>query len=185
MEEIKKIHKLFSLKEVDRYGIVKDRQESSAEHSYSSLMLAQYFLPKIKKNLDELKVMKMLLYHDVVEIEAGDTYFLDYKPEEKERNALKILKKKIPGSMAGEIEDLWEEFEENKTPEAKFCQAIDKFDPVIHFLEHKKEWKKAKVTEKIMRDRKDRYFKEFPVIMEMWDKIVDYYKKEGCFLDDK
>ncbi len=172
------------MKEVDRYGIVKDRQESSAEHTYSCLVLAQYFLPKITQRLDELKVMKMLLYHDVVEIEAGDTYFLDHKPPEKEKNAFKILKKQIPPAMAKEIEKLWVEFEYGKTQEAVFCQAIDKFDPAIHLLEHKKVWRKAKLNEKIVREKKDHYFKDFPVIMDMWNKILEYAKKNDYFVDE-
>ena len=182
MKEVKKLHKLYELKEVDRYGFVKKRQESSAEHTYSCLITAQYFLPKIKQKLNEKKIMKMLLYHDVVEIEAGDIYWLDKKQttkKEHETKAFQKLKTKIPASMAKEIHSLWKEFEANKTKEAKFCQAIDKFEPVIHFLEAKQWWQKQKLSEEFLRSKKDHYFKDYPPIMKMWNRILKYVKKNN------
>ena len=185
MDEIKKLHRFFALKEVERVILVKERQESTAEHVYSSLMLAQYFLPRIGKSLDEKKVMKIILYHDLVEIEAGDVFILDVEgrknKKEKERVAFQKLKEQIPQSMVKEIEALWNEYEEKKTPEAKFCNAIDKLDPCIHLLEDKKIWQKYKLTEPIIRKMKDHHFKEFPQIMQMWNKIVEYAKKNGYF----
>ncbi|MBS3176698.1 HD domain-containing protein [Candidatus Woesearchaeota archaeon] len=187
MDEIKKLHRLYALKEVDRYGVVKHRRESTAEHVYSCLVLAQYFLTKTRRKLDQNKVMKMLLYHDIVEIESGDVYFLDEKKLEQkkkiENKAFERLKKQIPSSMTKEIESLWREFEENKTKEAKFCQAIDKFDPAVHFLEKKEDWVKQKLTEKIVREKKDPYLKDFPEIMAMWNKIIAYAKKNGYFVE--
>ena len=100
MEEIFKLYNLFKLKEIERRGRVRGRQESAAEHVYGCLVLAEYFLPKVQQKLDTLKVLRMLVYHDLAEIEAGDTFILDKEKiktqKEREADAAKILRDKIP-----------------------------------------------------------------------------------------
>lgn len=73
METINKLRKFYHLKNVDRDAVVGKRKESSAEHSWSTLILADYFLNIMNdKSLNRLKVYELLLYHDIVEIESGD-----------------------------------------------------------------------------------------------------------------
>jgi len=150
------------------------------------LILAQYFFPKIKQKLDELKAMKMLLFHDIVEIEAGDTFILSSahtkNQQEKEMKAFKSLKNKIPREISKEYEKLWIEYEENKTNEAKFCQAIDKLDPVVHSIFKKADWKINKFTEKKLRDKKEKYFADFPEILDFFNKLIDYANKNDYFV---
>ena len=76
MHELDRIFELYKLKQVNRNTNVLLRKESTAEYVFSSMILAQYFLKKIK-GLNENKVMKLLLYHDLVEVYAGDNYTFD------------------------------------------------------------------------------------------------------------
>lgn len=76
MKDIESLHKALQLKLIERKGKVRDRQESTAEHVYGCLILAEHFMPSVE-DIDELKVFRMLLYHDMVEIEAGDVFLLD------------------------------------------------------------------------------------------------------------
>ena len=86
MEEINKLRRLYHLKHVDRFNSVLKRKESSAEHSWSCLILADYFLNLMKdRDIDRLKVYELLLYHDVVEIEAGDIGLLETE-KRKDKN---------------------------------------------------------------------------------------------------
>lgn len=178
MDEIKKLYNLMKLKEVERRGRVGSRQESSAEHTYGCLILAEYFLPKINQKLDSLKVLRMLTYHDVVDIEAGDTFLLDEKNRktqpQREAAAANILTAKIPKEISTEFKKLWDEFNQRKTPEAKFCQAIDKIEPVLHSLFDKEAWIINNFTEKKLRDKKEGYFLQFQPIMDFFNALVRY-----------
>lgn len=183
MEEIIKLRKLYGLKKVYRANSVENRKESSAEHSWSCLILADYFLNITDIKLDRLKVYELLMYHDVIEIEAGDTPL--HKEEErknqreKELKALNKLKHEIPRELKTKFVNLVNEFEENKTKEAKFAQAIDKLDAQIHELDYKKDWKGW--TEEFLRAEKEIYFKEFPKIKQAFEKITDYARENGYF----
>ncbi len=107
-----------------------DRIESDAEHTYSMLMLAFYFFCKNKlKNLDFIKIMKMILCHDLGEIEIGDiTPFDNYDIKLKhsqEQNAIRTIFEKYKLS---ELLSIWQEYNERKTPESKFVKFIDNLD---------------------------------------------------------
>lgn len=183
MEEIIKLRKLYGLKKVYRANSVENRKESSAEHSWSCLILADYLLNITNIKLDRLKVYELLMYHDVVEIEAGDTPMHKHEErknqKEREQKALNKLKNEVPKELKTKFVNLVNEYEENKTMEAKFAQAIDKLDAQIHELDYKKDWKGW--TEKFLRDEKEKYFREFPKIKQAFEKITDYAKKSGYF----
>jgi len=185
IEEIRKLNELFKLKEVKRRGSVAGRPESSAEHSWSCIVLAEYFLPKLRQKIDEKKVIKMLLYHDLIEIKSGDTFFFDDKAtknqKQKEYSALEALRKSIPTQIFRDFIALWKEFDENKTTEAKFCNAIDKLDPIIQSAFSKFEWKKYKISEKLLREKKQPYFEPFPEINEVFEDFIEYAKKNKYF----
>lgn len=142
MEEIIKFKKFNELKKVYRFNSVGDRKESSAEHSWSSLMLADFFLNQMELKIDRLKVYELLMYHDVIEIETGDVPLDPYNSREgKKENEFKgmhILKDKLPKSMRDKFVELFTEFEEHKTIEAQFAIAIDKMDAIIHEIDLRK-----------------------------------------------
>ena len=132
------------LKSLERRGWilrnVSGRVESDAEHTFSMMLLALDILAKNQLNLNENKVLKMIAYHELCEIDAGDTIPYDKvsKEEEfsKEYACIKRLSKEygLP-----EIESLWLEYEENKTPEAQFVKKLDKYDAVMQARIYSKE----------------------------------------------
>jgi len=114
-----------------------DRYENSAEHSWhiclSALLLKEYANEPI--NID--RVIKMLLIHDLGEIDAGDTIvYATNKEEIKQREAegFKRLFALLPPEISSELIELWQEFEECKTPEAIYANAIDRIPPVLQNL---------------------------------------------------
>ena len=90
-------------------------------------------------------------------------------------------KKKVPKLLSNEIKELFLEYEDNKTREAQFVKAIDKLEPIIHNLSHPKLWKDHKVTEKILRDKKEEAISKFPQILEVFEELVDILKNENYF----
>jgi len=78
---------------------------------------------------------------------------------------------------------LWLEYEENTTDEARFCQAIDKLDPIIHSIFKKSDWRANKFTEKRLREEKEKYFIDFPTIIDLFNKLVKYAKDNDYFIE--
>ncbi len=177
-----KIRKLYELKKVYRANSVESRKESSAEHTWSSLMLADFFLNIMKnRNIDRLRVYELLMYHDVVEIEAGDIpIHHEDKRKHKKKNELKALmklKNEIPEAQAVKLVELFNEFEEKKTIEARFANAIDKIDAQIHELDYKKDWR-GWTEEMLRRFYSAKSFEEFPELSEAFEEIVKFVKKK-------
>ncbi len=188
MEDLLKFRIINRLKSVYRSSSVDDRKENSAEHSWSCLLLADFFLEKIEQKIDRLKVYELLMYHDLVEVESGDTH--PHSKEDKNNQVLrelegaKKLRKKLPSDMSDKYWKLFEEFEEQKTLESKFAKAIDKLDAVIQEIDYKDDWKNW--SREMLYDMKAKYFKEFQIIMETFKKMLDYFEEEDYFgLDSK
>ena len=185
MEDLLKIRKFYELKKVYRMNTVENRKESSAEHTYSCLILADYLLSSLKLKLDKIKVYELVLYHDVVEIEAGDIpiHHLEKKKNKKENElkALHSLKDKIPKLLKSKFVNLFLEFEEQKTREAKFAKAVDKLDAIIHELDYKKDWKGW--SEKFYRSLNDEPFIQFPELKNAYETINDFARKNSYFDD--
>ena len=186
MEEINKLRKLYQLKNVERACSVQGRKESAAEHSWSSLILADYFMSIMEKKLDRLKVYELLMYHDVVEIEVGDIpiHHEDKRVNKKEieLKAMMKLKEDFPEVMKEKIWELFNEFENQETREAKFAKAIDFFDAELHELDYKQDWKGW--TEEMLRKYKSKAFDEFQEVKEQFDKMLEYCHEEGYFGQD-
>ena len=187
MDDIFKLRKIYALKNVYRSGSVGERKESSAEHSWSCMIIADYFLTKSRIKIDRLKVYELLMYHDLVEIYAGDSpLYLDIagkKQSEKELAAMNILKDELPKTLGEKFVKLFLEFEDNKTKEARFAKAIDKLDIEIHEMDYKKDW--IGWTEEYLRKKKEPYFKDFPELLKVFNATVDYCKKNGYFNQEK
>ncbi len=125
-----------NLKSVVRRNYLLDgsRFEDTAEHSWHAALAAWVFKDFANDPIDIDKVIKMLLIHDVVEIEAGDTC-LFYAEEvedqaERELKAAEHLFGILPETQGGELKNLWLEFEARNTPEARYAKAIDRFMPM-------------------------------------------------------
>ena len=183
MDQIHKFRVFNKLKSVYRFTSVDGRKESVAEHSWSCLVLADFFLSQMKIRLDRVKIYELLMYHDVVEIETGD---VPLHPEveskgkkEKEMEAMLVLKEKIPDVLSQKFVDLFQEFEDNKTKEAKFARAIDQLDAEIQELDHKEDWKGW--TREFVLEKKGKFFNEFPELKKAFDSVLDYLTENNYF----
>ncbi|MBN2065005.1 MAG: HD domain-containing protein [Sedimentisphaerales bacterium] len=113
-----------------------DRQENSAEHSWQVTLLALTLAPYSINTIDPFKVVKMLLIHDLVEIDAGDKmiYSKAHDDFDNELKAAKRIFGLLPDTIRDEYLALWTEFELRQTNESKFAYALDRLMPVLQNL---------------------------------------------------
>jgi putative hydrolase of HD superfamily len=137
--QIEFILEVDKLKKILRQTTLLDRsrQENSAEHSWHIALLVLVLSEYAETdNLNLLRVIKLLLAHDLVEIDAGDTYCYDESglqdQKEREARAADRIFNILPEDQAKSFRSLWHEFEDRKTPESKFANALDRFQPLIH-----------------------------------------------------
>ena len=130
IEKLKNVHRKTKPVGMDRY-------ENSAEHSWhvclSALMLKDY----ANEQVDIDRVIKMLLIHDLGEIDAGDTIIYASETEESKNNeaaGLERILSLLPGNKAKEYMELWYEFESGETIDSKYAKAIDRVPPLLHNL---------------------------------------------------
>lgn len=131
------------IKEIDKVKYIlrqsrlfnSDRRENDAEHSWHLALMAIVLAEHSDKPIDLLKVLKMLLIHDIVEIDAGDTFFYssteNHDNREEELAGAKRIFGILPKSQAEELIAIWKEFEAAETDEAKFAKSMDRFEPLL------------------------------------------------------
>jgi putative hydrolases of HD superfamily len=160
-KQVRFILEVDKLKEIFRQTICTQsrRAENDAEHSWH-LCLAVIVLAEHanESRLDVLKVLKMVIIHDLVEIDAGDTFAYDTArmtgQHEREAKAADRIFGLLPSDQEAEFRTLWDEFEEKRSPEAKFAAAIDRFQPVLlNCSTEGAAWKRHAVTADRVRDR--------------------------------
>jgi putative hydrolases of HD superfamily len=136
-QQLRFIVALDGLKNILRVTTLTDgsRPENSAEHSWHVAMMALILHEHAPQPLDPLHVIKLLLVHDIVEIDAGDTYCYDEQgysdKERRERAAAIRLFGLLPDDQASQLLALWEEFEAMHTPAALLANAVDRLQPFI------------------------------------------------------
>lgn len=134
IEFIKEIDKLKYIQRRTKL-INSDRNENDAEHSWHLAIMAVVLAEHANEPVDILKVVKMLLIHDLVEIDAGDTFIYDTQKDhtntDEERLAAKRIFGMLPEAQAKELTDIWEEFEAGNSAEAKFARAMDRLEPLL------------------------------------------------------
>jgi 5'-deoxynucleotidase YfbR-like HD superfamily hydrolase len=118
------------------YLIDSDRHENSAEHSWHLAVAAMVLAEHAKEKVDVSKVIQMVLVHDLVEIDAGDTFIYDDAANvgkaAREQEAANRLFGLLPDEQAQTFMTLWREFEDRQTPESKFAFALDRLMPILH-----------------------------------------------------
>lgn len=111
------------------------RRENDAEHAWHMAVMVWLLREYANEPLDLAKTMMMVLIHDVVEIDAGDTYAYDAAGKatahDREEKAAERLFGLLPEDQGEELRALWEEFEEYETPEARFAHTMDNFQPML------------------------------------------------------
>ncbi|MCP3909372.1 MAG: HD domain-containing protein [Actinomycetia bacterium] len=136
-------HRLRFLLELDRLkGILRrslvlagERRENSAEHSWHLALFAIVLAPYAEEPVDLARVVTMLLLHDVVEIDAGDTYIYDKaavaRKAEEEHQAAQRIYGLLPGDEGAELRGLWEEYERQDTADSRFAHSVDRLQPLL------------------------------------------------------
>ena len=153
-QQVEFIVEIDKLKQVYRRTWLTDksRQENDAEHSWHLGMMAILLLEHAQQpQLDLLRVLKMVLIHDLVEIDAGDTFVYDdagaMDKAERENAAADRVFGLLPADQAAELRTIWEEFEARQTPEAKYAAALDRFQPMLHnYRTQGKAWQEHGIT---------------------------------------
>lgn len=147
-EQIRFLVEMDKMKNIYRQTRVlhEDRAENDAEHAWHLAMLALVLSEYANEPVDLKKVLATVLIHDVVEIDAGDTYAYDEAGNatkaEREQKAADRLFGMLPDDQAKEMRQLWDEFESFSTPEARFANALDRVQPLmLNFCKHGESWK--------------------------------------------
>ena len=147
------------IKEIDKIKYIQrrtcllnsDRPENDAEHSWHLALMAIALSEHANKPVDILKVIKRVLRQDIVEIDSGDVFVYDksksHKNTEEEFAAAKRIFGLLPENQAKELIDLWKEFEDGETDDAKFAKSLDKLEPLLqNFSNNGGTWDKYNVT---------------------------------------
>lgn len=180
------------LKSIYRQTFVKpdnNRRENSAEHSWQIALSAILLQEYANEEIDILTVVKMLLIHDIIEIDAGDLFAFakddeQKEQEEKEKKAAKRIFSLLPYEQEEEFKNLWFEFEETKTANARFAKSIDRILPLIHNMNNDGgTWVEHKISKSQVLKRNE-YLKELsPKLWSYVETQVELSLKNGWLLD--
>ena len=112
-----------------------ERKENDAEHAWHLAIMTLLLAEHAREPIDVLKMVKMLLIHNIVEIDAGDTYAYDEEAKQTQADRELLAAKRIfgllPADQGEDLMALWREFEEQKTPEARFARTMDNLQPMM------------------------------------------------------
>ena len=166
-----------------------ERKENDAEHSWHLAMMAVLLQEHMKEKADLAKVMTMVLIHDLVEIDAGDTYAYDEKgaqtKREREVKAADRIFGLLPEDQGTYFRELWEEFEAYETPEAKFAHLLDNFQPLLlNDASGGKSWKEHGVHRAQPMKRNERIPETSETVWEKMLEIFDKHVECGNLLED-
>lgn len=168
------------IREIDKFKAIERRiylqkgtKENDAEHSWHMAMMVWAFSSVYEKPINLEKALKMAIMHDLVEVYTGDTSLFDKESrvgkEEREKSAALKLSKLLPKKLAEDFLSIWKEYEENKTDEAKFVKALDKFHPDIQInLVKGKNWQEDKITATMIKEKKSSYFNDSPTLKKVF-----------------
>lgn len=182
--EIDKVKNIFRQTHLSGKG----RRENDAEHSWHMAIMAYLLKEYSNENINIAKVMLMCLIHDIVEIDAGDTYAYDEKAiktqkirEEKAKDRIFSV---LPSDQKKELIDLFEEFEAYETPESKFAHAMDNLQPVIlNTSNDGGDWKEHKVSKSQIYKRQNKTKLGSEIIFELIDSIIKDNIKKNNIID--
>lgn len=179
------------LKQVFRQTLLLDgsRLENDAEHSWHLAMMVLTFKDyAITPDLDIGKVLKLVILHDVIEIDAGDVYtYANFDPKEKHAKELKGAIRIfgiLPPDQAHELIALWHEYEDKKTPESLFATAIDKLQPFLHnyYVDHTA-WRLRDVPKHRVIEKMSVIAKGAPLLWEYVQQLIEEADADGLFAD--
>lgn len=179
-DQLRFIIELDKLKSVYRRTLLMDgsRNENDAEHSWHLALIALVLCDYARETVDILRVLKMVLLHDIVEIDAGDTFCYDtggerHRVQREEKAAVRIFGL-LPPEQAHEFRELWREFESRQTAEAKFAAALDRLHPLLHnYYTHGHAWLKHGVTSSQVLERNKRIEDGAPLLWAYAQRLIE------------
>lgn len=177
-KQIKFIVEIDKAKKIFRQNVVigTTRNENDAEHSWHlavmAMLLSEY---QNEKDIDLLKVIKLVLIHDLVEIYAGDTFCYDEKAnedkEEREQKSARKIFSLLPEDQGSEFTELWNEFEQRETAEARFSACLDRLQPLIlNYNTQGHTWQKPGVNSSKVLKRNEPLKENTP---ELWEYVKE------------
>ncbi|MFW9843565.1 MAG: HD domain-containing protein [Candidatus Thorarchaeota archaeon] len=190
-QQIQFLKEIDDLKQILRQTVLlKDkRQENDAEHSWHLAMLVMTLSEYSNKNpIDLVRTFKMVLIHDLVEIDAGDTFCYDDTGRdgkvEREREAARRIFGILPNEQNKEYLDLWEEFEAMETPEARFAAAVDRLQPLLlNLYSEGHAWKKYGIKKSQVIERNHHIAKGSEVLWDFAQSLIDEAVNRGYLID--
>ena len=184
--QLRFILELDKQKEIGRQTYLADgsRKEGDAEHAWHMAVMAFLLADYSNAEIDLLKTIKMILLHDVIEIDAGDTYAYDNEANKtkkaRELKAADRIYGMLPEDQEKEYRALWEEFEAMETPEAKFANTLDKIQPLL--LNHASggiSWREHRVKKEQVLNRNAKTHEGSEVLWEYAKKLIEENVKNG------
>ncbi|MDY4078280.1 MAG: HD domain-containing protein [Clostridium sp.] len=176
IDQIKFIVEVDKAKEIMRrtYVTNSERFENDAEHSWHLALMAPLLKEYIKEDVNIERVINMVIIHDLVEIDAGDTFCYDKEgnltKREREVKAADRIFNILPKDQAKIIYDLWNEFEEMKTIESKYAACLDRIQPILNNIATcGKAWKENNTTKSMVLGRMN-VIKE--TSEELWELVL-------------
>ncbi|MBE6081927.1 MULTISPECIES: HD domain-containing protein [Tissierellales] len=160
------------------------RRENDAEHSWHLALMTMILSEYADNKIDEFKVIKMVVIHDLVEIYAGDTFCYDEKgnmdKKERELKAAEKIFGMIPGKKGEELRSLWEEFEAMKTDEALFAASMDRLQPfIMNYNSSGGTWKKFNISKKQILNRIAPLKRSSKVLNDYAERLIEDSFKKG------
>jgi len=186
------IEEVDKIKQIGRQNYLADgsRKENDAEHSWHLALMTMLLSEYSNEEIDVLKTMGMVLIHDIVEIDAGDTYAYDYEAQktqkERELAAADRIFNILPEDQAQKLRALWDEFEAGETAEARFAAAVDRVQPaMLNSASGGISWKEHDVTLSHVLKRNGKAALGSEVLWE-YEKENFIYKnvRSGLLIDD-
>lgn len=165
------------------------RKENDAEHSWHLALMAVLLKEYAAQEVDLARVVPMVLIHDLVEIDAGDTYAYDEKAamdkEIREKKAANRIFGLLPEEQGTYLRSLWDEFEAYETSEAKFAHVLDNFQPLLlNHVSDGKSWTEHGVKKSQIYKRNSRVAESAPKIWEYMQELIELHIQKGHVIDD-
>ena len=163
------------------------RNENDAEHAWHMAVMAYLLREYANEPVDIMRTMFMCLIHDIVEIDAGDTYAYDEEGKktqrEREERAKEHIFSMLPEDQKCEFSEVFEEFEKNETPEAKFAHAMDNLQPLLlNNSNGGDDWREHGVRESQVRKRQEKTRLGSEELYEVTDRIISENVEKGSLL---
>jgi putative hydrolase of HD superfamily len=180
-QQIEFMIEIDKLKQISRKTILTDRsrEENSAEHSWHIAMAVFLFSEYAQdQGIDWYRVIKMLLVHDLVEIDAGDTYCYDRQGRQdqarREEKAAKRIFEILPPDQSRSFRALWDEFENRETPESRYANALDRFQPFLqNYVTEGQVWRENNITRRQVMERMQPVFDGAPLLWNLVKLFID------------